>query len=74
MKVRCIDSVWRGWNNTYRRVVYSGKEYDVLKEAEDGYIIRNEEGVLAGDPKEFFEEVKEMEKEKSFRNRVPRCI
>lgn len=64
MKVKCIDSVWRGWNNTYKRVVYSGKEYDVLKEAEDGYIIRNEVGVLAGYPKEFFEKVEKVEKEK----------
>lgn len=64
MKARCVGNVWSGWNNTYRCVVYSGKEYDVLKEDEDGYIIRNEVGVLAGYPKEFFEEVKEVEKEK----------
>lgn len=64
MKVKCIDSVWSRWSNTYRCVVYSGKEYDVLKESEDGYIIRNEVGILDDYPKGTFEEVKEMEKEK----------
>ena len=64
MKVKCIDSVWSRWNNIYRCVVYSGKEYDVLKESEDGYIIRNEFGILDDYPKGAFEEVKEVEKEK----------
>ena len=64
MKVKCIDSVWSRWNNTYRCVIYSGKEYDVLKVSEDGYIIRNEVGILDDYPKGAFEEVEEMEKEK----------